>query len=89
MANIRSAKKRARQSEQARLRNLGVRSKMRTYIKKVRAAIAAKDLESAKTSFQAAVPVIDSMVNKGIIHKNTAARYKSNINKQIKQLATA
>lgn len=87
MANTRQAKKRVRQSYAARARNIGMRSKLRTEIKKVRTAIAAKDLDSARKSFKEAVPIIDGMVNKRIIHKNTAARYKSNLNAGIKKLA--
>jgi len=59
---------------------------MRTYIKKVRKAIAAGDKEAAQTAFKAAVPVIDRMAGKGLIHKNTAARYKSRINARIRQM---
>jgi len=87
VANIKSAKKRARQSEKARIHNMGLRSKLRTSIKKVRSAIESGDLENAKTSYKAAVPVIDGMVNKRIIAKNTAARYKSRLNARIKKLA--
>lgn len=87
MANTKQAKKRVRQSNAARSRNVGMRSKLRTEIKKVRTAIAAKDLEAARKSFKEAVPIIDGMVNKRIIHKNTAARYKSNLNAGIKKLA--
>lgn len=87
MANIKSAKKRARQAEAARLHNTGLRSEIRTEIKKVRTAIEAGDAENARKYFQQAVPIIDSMVNKRIIGKNTAARYKSNLNARIKKLA--
>lgn len=59
---------------------------MRTYIKKVRKAIAAGDKEAAQALFKQAVPVIDRMAGKGLIHKNTAARYKSRINARIRQL---
>lgn len=87
MANIKSAKKRAKQSEKARQHNVTLRSKLRTYIKKVRAAITTGNPESAKQSFQAAQPIIDGMVNKKIIHKNAAARYKSRLNARIKKMA--
>ena len=59
---------------------------MRTYIKKVRKAIAAGDKEAAQAAFKAAVPIIDRMAGKGLIHKNTAARYKSRINARIRQM---
>jgi small subunit ribosomal protein S20 len=87
VANTKQAEKRARQSEAARLRRMSLRSRMRTTIKKVRQAIEAGDLSTAKQVFQASVPVIDGMVNKKIIAKNAAARYKSRLNAQIKRLS--
>lgn len=87
MANIKSAKKRARQAEQRRRHNAGLRSMVRTSIKKVIAEIDAGNKEGAQTAYTAAVPVIDRMVTKGIIHKNKAARHKSRLSKQIKGLA--
>lgn len=89
MANIKSAKKRAIQSEERRLRNAIHRSKMRTYIKKVRVAVNSGVKAEAVTAFREAVPVIDSMVNKRIIHRNTAARYKSRLSAQIKKMSAA
>ncbi len=86
MANIASAKKRARQNEKLRLHNASQRSMLRTQIKKVVAAIAKKDKEAAQNAYQAAVPVIDAMVSKGIIHKNKAARHKSRLNSHVKAL---
>ncbi len=86
MANSPQARKRARQAEKRRLHNRSRRSMMRTYIKKVRKAIAAGDKEAAQALFKQAVPVIDRMAGKGLIHKNTAARYKSRINARIRQL---
>ena len=87
MANTPQAKKRARQNEKARKHNASLRSMTRTYIKKVVAAIKAGDQEAAKAAFAAAVPVIDRIADKGIIHKNKAARHKSRLNAQIKALA--
>lgn len=87
MANTIQAKKRIRQSEKRREHNTSLRSMLRTQIKKVRVAIDAKKLDEAKTAFQIAVPVIDRMAQKNIIHKNTAARYKSRLNKHLKKLA--
>lgn len=86
MANIASAKKRARQSEVRRTHNASLRSMVRTYIKKVVKALEGKDVNTAVASYNAAVPVIDSMVNKGIIHRNKAARHKSRLSAQIKAL---
>ena len=86
MANIASAKKRARQAEKLRLHNASQRSMLRTHIKKVVNAIEAKDKATAETAYKAAVPVIDAMVGKGIIHKNKAARHKSRLNSHIRAL---
>ena len=60
----------------------------RTYIKKVQAALLAGDLEAAKSAYAAAVPVLDRIADKGVIHKNKAARYKSRLNAHIKALAS-
>jgi small subunit ribosomal protein S20 len=87
VANTPQAKKRARQNDKARKHNASLRSMVRTYIKKVIAAIEAGDAETAKTAYAAAVPVIDRIADKGIIHKNKAARHKSRLNAQIKALA--
>lgn len=87
MANSPQAKKRARQNDKARKHNASLRSMVRTYIKKVNAAIAAGDAEAAKAAYLAAVPVIDRIADKGIIHKNKAARHKSRLNAQVKALA--
>ncbi|SMF44075.1 SSU ribosomal protein S20P [Alteromonadaceae bacterium Bs31] len=87
MANSPQAKKRARQNDKRRAHNASLRSMVRTYLKKVVAAIEAGDAEKAKTAYDAAVPVVDRMADKGIIHKNKAARHKSRLNAQIKALA--
>ncbi len=87
MANIKSARKRARQAEKTRLHNMGLRSKMRTHIKDVIKAVEKGDHEAATAAYKAAVPVIDSMINKGIVNKNKAARHKSRLNKMVKGLA--
>ena len=89
MANIKSAIKRARQNDKRREQNASMRSMYRTYVKKVVNALEAGNAEQAKTAYTAAVPVLDSMVNKGLIHKNKAARHKSRLNKRIKQLTQA
>ncbi len=87
MANSPQAKKRARQAEKRRKNNAGLRSLVRTSIKKVIAAVDSGDAEQAKQAYAAAVPVIDRMADKGIIHKNKAARHKSRLNAQVKALA--
>ncbi len=88
MANSAQARKRARQGEKRRIRNASQRSMARTYIKRVNAAIEAKNIEEANSAFVQAVPIIDKMITKGILHKNQAARYKSRLNKKIKDLAS-
>lgn len=87
MANSPQAKKRARQNEVARKHNASLRSMVRTYIKKVVSAIEAGDAAAAQAAYTAAVPVIDRIADKGIIHKNKAARHKSRLNAQVKALA--
>jgi small subunit ribosomal protein S20 len=87
VANTPSAKKRAKQAEKRRSHNGSLRSMVRTYIKNVVKAIEAKDLEKAQTAYTLAVPVIDRMADKGIIHKNKAARHKSRLNTKIRALA--
>ena len=86
MPNIASAKKRVRQSEVSRMHNRHMRTRLRTQIKNVLRAIDAGDREAALSAYQAAVPVIDSTADKGIIHKNKAARHKSRLNAHIKAL---
>jgi small subunit ribosomal protein S20 len=86
LANIKSAEKRAAQDVARRAHNNTLRSKMRTAIKKARAAIATGQKDTAEAALKAATPVIDSMVNKGIVHRNTAARHKSRLNALVKGL---
>lgn len=88
MANIKSAKKRAVQAEKNRKHNASRRSMMRTYMKKVNAAIAAGDQEKASSAYATLTPVLDRYAAKGLIHKNKAARHKSRLNAQIKALAS-
>lgn len=87
MANSPQARKRARQNDKARAHNASLRSMARTYIKKVLAAVDAGDAEAAKSALADAVPVIDRIADKGIIHKNKAARHKSRLNAKVKALA--
>ena len=87
MANSSSARKRARQNETRRHQNMAMRSKARTYVKGVLAAVADGNKEEAQKRYTTALPIIDNMVNKGIIHKNKAARHKSRLNAQVKALA--
>ena len=86
MANSRQARKRARQGEARRQHNAALRSRMRTFIKKVVNACDAGDRDAAQAAYKEAVPVIDSMINKGLVTKNKAARHKSRLNARIKAL---
>lgn len=87
MANSPQARKRARQTVSRRALRIGQRSSIRTAIKKVHAAIAAGDQEAAKQAYGEAVPVIDRLADKGVIHKNKAARHKSRLSAHVKAMA--
>jgi small subunit ribosomal protein S20 len=86
LANIASAKKRARQSEKNRAQNTAQRSMVRTTIKKVVKALEAKNKDLAVAAYTDMVPVLDRYADRGLIHKNKAARHKSRLNAQIKAL---
>ncbi|RLA08981.1 MAG: 30S ribosomal protein S20 [Gammaproteobacteria bacterium] len=87
MANSPQARKRARQAENRRQRNSAQRSSYRTALKKVSAAIEAGDSEAAKTSYAAAIPTLDRSAGRGLVSKNTVARWKSRLNTQIRNMA--
>jgi small subunit ribosomal protein S20 len=87
VANIKSAEKRARQTVKRRARNVAGRSKLRTAIKGVVNAVEAGDKETAVAKLKAAGPIIDSAVNKGLIHRNKASRHKSALNARVKELS--
>lgn len=87
MANIKSAKKRAVQSEKRRKHNASRRSMMRTFIKKVYAAIETGDKATAQKAFDEMQPIVDRQAASGLIHKNKAARHKANLAAQIGKLA--
>ena len=87
MANIASARKRARQAEKRRQHNAALRSELRSAIRNVRKAIEAGDKQAARTVLQRASSVIDSIADKRIIHKNAAARHKSRLSARIKAMA--
>ena len=86
MANIKSQKKRILTAEKARQRNKAVRSELKTYVKKVRAAVEAGDVEAAQAAAQAAGRKLDKAASKGIIHKNQAAQRKSGIQRLVNTL---
>ncbi|QJC37604.1 30S ribosomal protein S20 [Enterobacteriaceae endosymbiont of Donacia bicoloricornis] len=83
MANIKSSKKRALKSEKKRKHNINYRSMLRTFIKKVNNAINEKNIELSKKNFKKMQSVIDKQVQKKLIHKNKASRYKSRIYNKI------
>lgn len=89
MANTKQAKKRVRQAEKSRQHNASYRSMMRTYIKRVVAAIESGKSNEADTAYQNAVPIIDRMASRGFIHKNKAARHKSRLLARIRKLTPA
>ncbi len=89
MANSASSKKRARQSIKRRACNVAHRAKLRTYIKRVLAAVESGNVEGAKEAYRNVVSVIDSATTKGIIHKNKAARNKSRLNAKVRALQAA
>jgi small subunit ribosomal protein S20 len=87
VANIKSAEKRAEQTIKRRARNMAARSKLRTAIKSVVSAVESGDKTAAAAKLKDAAPIIDSMVNKGVIHRNKAARHKSHLNARVKEMA--
>ena len=87
MANIKSAKKRARQSEVRREHNASMRSRMRTAIKRVRRAIDSGDKAGATSALSSAYSVLDATVGKGVVHRNMAARSKSRLSAAVKAMA--
>jgi small subunit ribosomal protein S20 len=86
VANTKSAEKAARQAKKHQARNVALRSRMRTAIRGVTTAIAGGNKETATNSYQEAVPVIDTLVNKQIIHRNKAARHKSRLAARIRAM---
>jgi small subunit ribosomal protein S20 len=87
VANTKSAEKAARQAEKNRQRNITLRSKMRTALRKVTDAVAAGKKADAAAALKQAAPVIDSLVNKRVIHRNKAARHKSALTARVKSMA--
>ena len=87
MPNIKSAKKRVKVTETKTLQNKIFRTQMKTAMKKYEAAIEAGDAALAQETYKAAVKKIDMAVNRGIIHKNAAARKKSQFTKKLKAMA--
>jgi small subunit ribosomal protein S20 len=89
VANSPQARKRARQNEKARAQNQSARAMLRTHLKRVVKALDAGDAQGARSAYERAVPVIDRIADKDLIHKNTAARRKSRLNARLKALQGA
>ncbi|WP_027136042.1 30S ribosomal protein S20 [Geminicoccus roseus] len=89
MAHTLSAKKRVRQTEARTARNRARTSKIKTFMKKVEAAVAKGDADAAAAAFKLAQPQLARGVGKGVLHKNTAARRISRLAHQVKKLAAA
>ncbi|SDB16186.1 30S ribosomal protein S20 [Eubacterium oxidoreducens] len=87
MANIKSAKKRILVTQTKTERNKSIRSKVKTSIKKVETAVAAKNAEEAKAALPAAISEINKATTKGIYHKNNAARKVSRLTKAVNSIA--
>ncbi|MDF2802948.1 MAG: ribosomal protein [Anaerocolumna sp.] len=87
MANIKSAKKRILVNETKALRNKAIKSKVKTVIKKVDAAVAAGDKELAKANLLIAISEIDKATSKGVYHKNTSSRKVSRLSKAVNSVA--
>ena len=79
MAHHKSAIKRIKQNAKKNARNRHVSSTLKTYIKRVREAVAAKDKDAAAAALQAAIPVIDASASKGVIHRSNASRNVSRL----------
>ena len=88
MATHLSAIKRARQNEKRRLRNLQIKSTVKSSVKKVRIAIAKKDVEGARNALSKAIPLIQKADSKGVFHKNTSARKISRLTREVNALKT-
>ena len=86
MANSAQSRKRARQAEKHRQANASYRSMFRTFIKKVIASVEAGDKEQAQAAYKSAAAMIDKTANKGLIHKNKAARQKSRLNARVRAM---
>ena len=87
MANIKSAKKRILVNETKAARNKAIKSKVKTAVKKVEAAVAAKDAETAKTALRAAIVEISKAGTKGVYHKKTVSRKMSRLSKAVSSIA--
>jgi len=83
-----SAIKRARQNEKRRLRNLNIKTAVKSSIKKVRVAVAKNDVEGAQKALSKSIPLIQKARSKGVFHKNTCARKISRLTREVNALKT-
>ena len=81
-----SAIKRARQNEKRRLRNLHVKSTVKSFVKKVRVAVEEKDVEGAQKALLKVIPLIQKAHSRGVFHKNTSARKISRLTREVNAL---
>ena len=88
MANHFSALKRARQTARRTATNRNNKSRLRTAIRRLREALAAGNAENAQSVYRSTVSALDKSVQKGVIHKNTASRYKSRLSARLAAMAT-
>ena len=86
MPNHKSAEKRMRQNEKRRQVNRSNRSRLRTSIKKLRAALSGGDADQVKTALPETISTIDKAVQKGVLHRNAAARHKSRLTTRVNRL---
>jgi small subunit ribosomal protein S20 len=84
-----SALKANRQNIRRREQNRQMRSRLRTALKKIRASLDENDVEAAKSALSETVSIVDKMATKGIIHRNTAGRYKSRLSARLSKTAAA
>jgi small subunit ribosomal protein S20 len=83
MANIKSQKKRIITNERRRMRNKGVRTELRTYVKRFRQSVAAGELDEAQETLKVASRALDKAASKGVIHRNNAANRKSELARRL------
>ena len=86
MATHLSAIKRARQAEKRRVRNLHIKSTVKSFVKNVRMAVEKKDIEGAQKALLKAIPLIQQAQSKGVFHKNTSARKISRLTREVNGL---
>lgn len=89
MANIKSAKKRIKVTAKRQAANKPIVSATKTYVKKARAALSGSDLESARAAVDQVVRILDKAAQKGVLHRNNAARRKSRLARKLNQASSS